>query len=75
MVTLNDGCSYFNDIIKRLENLDFYDIHYKVLNTKDFGIPQCRDRLFIIGIVKNLKKNDFTFPKPIKYEKYSKIYR
>ena len=65
MVTLNDG-SYFNDIIKRLENLDFYDIHYKVLNTKDFGIPQCRDRLFIIGIVKNLKKNDFTFPEPIK---------
>ena len=27
-----------------------YHIHYKVLNTKDFGIPQNRERIFIIGI-------------------------
>ena len=37
MVTLNDG-SYFKDILKRLNNLDIYHIHYKALNTKDFGI-------------------------------------
>tara|TARA_R110000764_G_scaffold86056_1_gene166684 strand:- start:17601 stop:18815 length:1215 start_codon:yes stop_codon:yes gene_type:complete len=26
-----------------------YHIHYKVLNTKDFGLPQNRERIFIVG--------------------------
>lgn len=29
---------------------DIYNIYYKVLNTKDYGIPQNRERIFIIGI-------------------------
>lgn len=37
-----------------------YHIYYKVLNTKDYGIPQNRERVFIIGF-KNWRK--FTFPK------------
>ncbi len=37
-----------------------YDVYYKVLNTKDFGIPQNRERIYIIGI-KNSKKT-FEFP-------------
>lgn len=40
-----------------------YHIFYKVLNTKDFGIPQNRERIFICGF-KDYK--EFTFPKPIK---------
>ena len=49
----------FFDIIKKdLENLN-YNIFYKVLNTKDFGIPQNRERLYIIGT----KKSFFNFPK------------
>ena len=72
MVTLNDG-SYFKDILKRLNNLDIYHIHYKVLNTKDFGIPQCRDRLFIIGIKKDLSKRDFVFPIPLKMKNIHKF--
>ena len=41
-----------------------YHIHYKVLNTKDFGIPQNRERIFIIGI-RDDADNDFTFPKEL----------
>jgi len=44
-----------------------YNIHYKVLNTKDFGIPQNRERIFIIGI-RDDADNTFNFPKEIKLE-------
>ena len=42
-----------------------YHIYYKVLNTKDFGIPQNRERIFIIGI-RDDADNNFRFPKEIK---------
>jgi len=41
-----------------------YHIHYKVLNTKDFGLPQNRERIFIVGI-RDDKDNNFNFPKEI----------
>ena len=40
-----------------------YSISYKILNAKDYGIPQNRQRLYLIGF-KNKRKN-FEFPKPI----------
>ena len=39
-----------------------YHIHYKVLNTKDYGIPQNRERIFIVGI-RDDADNNFRFPK------------
>ena len=39
-----------------------YDIHWSVLNSKDYGIPQNRKRVFVVGF-KNPK--DFKFPAPI----------
>jgi len=44
-----------------------YHIYYKVLNTKNFGIPQNRERIFIIGIRDN-EDNNFRFPKEIPLE-------
>ncbi len=38
-----------------------YNVHYKVLNSVKFGVPQNRERVFIIGIRKDLP-NDFRFP-------------
>jgi len=38
-----------------------YFIHYKVLNAKNFGVPQNRERIFIVGFKKNYK---FRFPEP-----------
>jgi len=40
-----------------------YDVFHKVLNAYDFGLPQNRDRLFIVGIRADIKL-DFNFPIP-----------
>ena len=44
-----------------------YNLHWKVLNTKNFGLPQNRERVFLIGIRNDLP-NDFVFPKVIPLE-------
>ena len=37
-----------------------------ILNAKDYGIPQNRERLFVVGFRSDLKlKKEFEFPKPI----------
>jgi DNA (cytosine-5)-methyltransferase 1 len=45
-----------------------YHLYYQVLNAKNFGVPQNRERIFIIGI-RDDKDNNFSFPKPIYLEK------
>lgn len=40
-----------------------YNSYYKVLNAKDFGVPQNRERVFIISIRKDLDNGRFVFPK------------
>lgn len=39
-----------------------YNVTYKLLNAKDYGVPQSRKRLFIVGVKKNLNQT-FDFPK------------
>ena len=56
----------FDKYIDSLNKLG-YTSHYKILNAKDFGIPQNRDRIFVISI---LGENDeFNFPTGIKLKK------
>ncbi len=43
-----------------------YDLHWRILDSSKYGIPQHRERLFCIGF---LKKTDFLFPAPIELEK------
>ena len=45
-----------------LFNKTGYSIHYNLLNAKNFGIPQNRERLFLIGFKNNY---EFKFPKEI----------
>ena len=40
-----------------------YDYYYSVLNSKDYGIPQNRERLFVVGF---RNKKDFSFPEPVR---------
>lgn len=42
-----------------------YDVHFRILNSKNYGIPQNRERLFCLGF-KN--KTHFEFPMPIELE-------
>lgn len=43
-----------------------YDVHYQVLNSKNYGIPQSRDRIYCIGFQKD---TEFKFPHPINLER------
>lgn len=43
-----------------------YKYYYQVLNAKDYGMPQHRERIFVIGFKD--KKLDFNFPEPIQLE-------
>lgn len=43
-----------------------YEIHEALLNASDYGIPQTRRRVFIVGFRNDLSlKNEFEFPKPV----------
>lgn len=44
-----------------------YNLHWQVLNTKDYGLPQNRERVFLIGIRNDLP-NSFVFPRKIPLE-------
>ena len=63
MLTIHKGYDW--GIIKSKFDELGYDIHYQILNAKNYGIPQSRNRLFVIGFK---DKTDFRFPAPIKLE-------
>jgi DNA (cytosine-5)-methyltransferase 1 len=51
-------------VTETLEELG-YNVFYKVLNARDFGIPQNRERIYIVGINrKKLGSIGFKFPEP-----------
>lgn len=59
-------------IINNLTNSG-YVIKYQVLNSYDFGLPQDRDRIFIVGIRNDIPNSwGFTFPQPV--AKQPKLY-
>lgn len=41
-----------------------YNVYWKVLNAKDYGIPQNRERVYLIFIKKELDNGRFTYPEP-----------
>lgn len=45
-----------------------YHIYFKVLNAKNYGVPQNRERVFIVGI-RDDEDNNFTWPVEVKLEK------
>lgn len=56
------------DIIKKTFNSLGYSIEYDVINASDFGIPQTRRRLFVIGYLDNSKKFIFPEKQILKYK-------
>ena len=53
------------EVIKNTFDSLGYCLNIKVLDAKDYGIPQTRRRLFVIGFRKDLKIRTFEFPKPV----------
>ena len=53
----------FNIVLDCLDKAG-YNNYYKVLNAKDYGIPQNRERVFIVSIRKDIDDNSFVFPQP-----------
>lgn len=47
-----------------------YDFDFDILNARNYGIPQNRERLFVVGFRKDLKlTGKFEFPKPVELTK------
>lgn len=48
-----------------------YKVFYKVLSSLDYGVPQMRERIYFVGIRKDLVKENknFEWPKPVKTPK------
>nr|WP_318681049.1 DNA (cytosine-5-)-methyltransferase [uncultured Treponema sp.] len=65
----NDNGKTWETVSKVFTDLN-YSWKYKVLNAKDYGIPQNRERVFVVGFRNDLKlEKEFEFPQPIKLEK------
>lgn len=53
----------FNNLLEVLDELGF-NSYWKVLNAKGCGIPQNRERVFVISIRKDIDNGTYDFPKP-----------
>lgn len=64
-LTAHDKGNTFKIIHKHLEALG-YNVYAKVLNALDFGVPQKRERIIIVGFLEDVM---FTFPEPVPVSK------
>ncbi len=46
------------------EDLGYFVPEPQIMNAKDFGVPQNRERIFIVGFRGDLGVNEFNYPKP-----------
>jgi DNA (cytosine-5)-methyltransferase 1 len=50
-------------LVQQISRMKGYCVRYAVLNATDYGVPQRRERLFVVGVRKDLGVS-FEFPKP-----------
>ena len=65
----HDRGKTINKMLEILEDKLNYKVYYDVLNTSDYGLPQTRRRVFIVGfLIEEFGEelNTFTFPSPEK---------
>lgn len=58
----------FLNWLNKLESLG-YNNYWQVLNAKDYGVPQNRERVFVVSIRKDIDIKGYTFPAPVPLEK------
>lgn len=49
-------------ILKHLKEIGYTNVKYEVLKARDFGLPQNRERVYIVGFLNN--NVEFQFPQP-----------
>ena len=57
----HDNGKTFQTIISTLDNLG-YNVYSKILNSSNFGLPQNRERVYIVGFEKSINSSSFKFP-------------
>lgn len=62
-LVIHDKGRTFKIITKTFEDLG-YKVFYKVLNSKDYGVPQNRERIYIVAFRNDIHSDNFTFPEP-----------
>jgi len=65
----NITSSKFNAIEKITESMVGYKCYHKILNSIHYGIPQNRERWFMVCVRNDIHKTNFEFPEQIKLEK------
>ena len=63
-LTGNKFKNEFQTVLAELNKAN-YNTYWKVLNAKDYGIAQSRERVFIVSIRKDIDNGTFKFPEPI----------
>ncbi|MDQ7047400.1 MAG: DNA (cytosine-5-)-methyltransferase [Sulfurovum sp.] len=64
-LTNHDKGNTFETILATFDELG-YKYSHKILNAKNFGMAQHRERIFVVGFLD--KSNDFDFPEPIELQ-------
>lgn len=62
-LVIHDKGRTFKIICKTFEDLG-YRVFHKVLNSKDFGVPQNRERIYIVAFKNEIAPENFDFPEP-----------
>ena len=62
-LTTHESGKTFDYVLSKFKELN-YNISYNILKAADYGIPQSRQRLFLIGINKNNSNVTIHFPPP-----------
>lgn len=58
----------FNKYLRKMHDLGYFS-YWKILNAKNFGIPQNRERIYCISIRKDIHDLGFDFPNEIELKK------
>lgn len=60
------------NLLNELEKLE-YKVYYSIYNTKNYGLPQNRERVYFICIRKDIQKKEYVKPKECKMKTFESI--